>query len=374
MVGTRAQDQPAGAQSSSYRLLRTEAFVAELHERLRSARNRVDIQLMTFDGDSAGLPVADLLVGAVDRGVSVRLLIDGFALRFVSDERVRRRSVRSEFRATLAMYERLRRNGVEVRFTNPNGPANVFNLARNHKKLFIIDEAVYLGGINISDHNFAWHDFMVGVCRPEIVAATRADFDQSFQGRRQMIESPIVTNSAVEATFDELVRTAERRIVVASPYAVDRRLAILLHQSKARHKTVIVARHNNFRLLELITPWVLDRLSAAGAELFSYPRFSHAKFVLADDRLLVGSSNFGRHSFWCNQEIGLVIDDPAFLETFAEAMLVDLEELEPTSGRGRRRLGWFASGVMDTYIRLYARFIVPHVPLLQAGPRALRRR
>lgn len=373
MVGTRAQHQPADARSSSYRLLKTGAFVAELHERLRSAHRRVDIQLMTFDGDSAGLPVAELLIAAVDRGVTVRLLIDGFALRFVSDEPVRERSVRAEFRATLAMYRRLRRCGVELRFTNPNGPANVFNLARNHKKLFIIDEAVYLGGINISDHNFAWHDFMIEVCLPEIVAATRADFDWSFQGKRQMIESPIVTNRAVGATFDELVRTAEQRVVVASPYAVDRRLATLLDQSNARHKTVIVARRNNFRSLELITPYVLDRLTAAGADLFSYPTFSHAKFVLADNRLLVGSSNFGRHSFCCNQEIGLVIDDTAFLKTFAEAMLVDLEELDPTPGRGRRCLGWFASGAMDGYLRLYARGIAPHVPLVQAWPRALRR-
>ena len=49
---------------------------------------------MTFDGDDSGLAVADLLIdAATHRGVDVRLLVDCFALRYVSDTRATERSV-----------------------------------------------------------------------------------------------------------------------------------------------------------------------------------------------------------------------------------------------------------------------------------------
>ena len=39
------------------------------------------------------------------------------------------------------MFDELQEAGVEIRFTNANGPGNIFALARNHKKLYVIDDA-----------------------------------------------------------------------------------------------------------------------------------------------------------------------------------------------------------------------------------------
>lgn len=370
MAGPLREDSLLVPARGNFEVLVTDEFVTELHRQIDGAVRRVSIQLMTFDGDTAGQPVADRLVAAARRGVQVRLLIDSFALRFVSDTLATSPGVRREYRETLAMYDRLVREGVALRFTHPNGPFRLFTAARNHKKLFVIDDTAYLGGINISDHNYAWHDFMVRIEDEALCQAVVDDFEASFAGLRRVTESPIVTNAAVERTFDELVSTARHRVVVASPYAVDRRLAYLLERSPAPDKRVIVTVENNFRFLQLITPYVIHRLARAGARLLTYRRFSHAKFVLADDRLLVGSSNFGRHSFWCNQEIGLIIDDPVFVERFAAMMLDGLEPLRPTRARHHQLVGWAASAVMIGYLRLYARLIVPRVPPLRTTPDA----
>ncbi len=349
----------------THHLLLTEEFVEDLIERLEGARRRVALQLMTFDGDAAGERVAGPLLAAAQRGVEVRVLVDSFALRVVSDQPVRRRAVRQEFARSLDLYRELLDGGVAVRFTNPNGPVNAFALARNHKKLFVVDDVVYLGGVNVSDHNFAWHDVMIRIDDRAVVTAVVDDFDVGFGGRRQVLDGAVVTNEAVEATFDALVRGAERRVVVASPYAVDRGLARLLELSAAAEKTVIVAAENNYRFLEAITPYVCHRLLRAGVDLATFSRFSHAKFVVADDRLLIGSSNFGRHSFWCNQEIGIVIDDPVVID----ALLEEVGRARPIAvdpSRRRRVLGWAASAAMDAFLRLYARMIVPRVPLLHS--------
>jgi len=324
---------------------------------------------MTFDGDRAGLAVADALQAAARRGVPVRLLIDCFAHRFVSDQPVRRRAVAAEHRRTRAMYAELAAAGVQVRFTHPNGPVNLFALARNHKKLYLVDDAAYLGGINVSDHNFAWHDFMVRVDDASVARAVAADFEASFAGRRRTVDDAIVTNRALARTFDELVAGARHRVVVASPYAVDRRLAQVLEASPARFKTVVVAPENNFWCLQLIAPYLFHRLDRSGVRLLRFPRFSHAKFLLADhDALLVGSSNFGRHSLSCNDEIGVVIRDRGFIAAFEREMLSGLEPVEPGSGRRRRLTGRAGAAVIDRSLIVYARTIAPLVPTLAPDP------
>ena len=366
IIGTASQAQDG----QRFALLTTAGFVAELHDRLAKAQRSVSIQLMTFDGDQSGLAVAAQLMAAARRGVRVRLLVDCFARRFVSDQPVRRPEVIDEHRRTQAMFDELANAGVALRFTNPNGPLNLFSLARNHKKLYVIDDLVYLGGVNVSDHNFSWHDFMVRIDDRALHRAVVDDFENSFAGRRRRVDGPIVTNQAVERTFDQLVAGARHRLVIASPYAVDRRLVALLERCPAPAKSLILVEHNNFRFLQLITPYLSERLTRAGVGLFNYDRFSHAKFLLVDDdALLIGSSNFGRHSCWCNQEIGLVIRDREFISCFQQSLLSGLRPAAPTQPERRLRLGRLASAAMDRYLMLYARVIVPCVPSLARSAR-----
>lgn len=352
-------------------VLSTDEFVAELLTALDAARTRISIQLMTFDGDAAGHAVTDRLIRAAERGVTTRVLVDCFAHRVVSDRPISDPSVAGEYRAGLVMYERLAAAGVSLRFTNPNGPRSIYALARNHKKLFVIDDVVYLGGINVSDHNFSWHDLMIRVVDEDIRRAVIQDFDVTYSGRRQRVDRPIVTNEALEATFDRLVAGARERVIVVSPYSLDRALVDRLERSSAPSRTVVTLADNNFRFLRWITPYLAARLRAAGVHVAAYERFSHAKVLIADDRLLVGSSNFGRHSFWCDQEIGLVVDDPSLVEAVVDLLLGDPEarrvDLPPT-GPGRWALGWLLSALMDGFLRAYRRFVVPRVPLLDPDP------
>lgn len=381
MVVSPHHYQPAESGREPLGLLTTATFIDELHQRLATARSLIAIQLMTFDGDRSGLGVAALLRAAADRGVEVRLLVDSFALRFVSDQPVDKREVREEFAATLAMFDELQEAGVEVRFTNANGPGNLFALARNHKKLYVIDDVVYVGGINVSDHNFEWHDFMVRLVDPVARGVMLADFDDTFAGRRTTIDTTIeseqltiVTNGAIRPTFDRLIVEAEQRVVVASPYALDRRLARVLEACSAPMKSIVIADHNNFKFLQAITPYLVDRVAGDGVELLTYSQFSHSKFLLIDDDcLLVGSSNFGRHSLTCNQEIGLIIRDREFIKRFESMFLIGLESAEASGSAAQRLFGRVATAGMEAYLMAYARLIAPRVPLL-ARPSIRRRR
>lgn len=48
-----------------------------------------------------------------------------------------------------------------MRYPNPLGFLLWNYPPRNHKKIVVIDNTVYVGGLNFSDHNFSWHDMMV---------------------------------------------------------------------------------------------------------------------------------------------------------------------------------------------------------------------
>ncbi|MGI9596129.1 MAG: phospholipase D-like domain-containing protein [Acidimicrobiales bacterium] len=326
MYGEVSSADPTNPQAR-FTLLQTQEFVADLQARLDRAQHRVLIQLMTFDGDESGQDIADRLIRAVERGVKVRMLVDCFVFRFVSDQPVTRRAVRPEAEATKAMYERLRQAGVDLTFTHPHGPGNLFSLARNHKKLFIIDEDLYLGGINVSDHNFAWHDFMIRVEDDAILDAVVDDFEFTFAGGRRSLNSVIVTNGELPQVFDSLLLEAEHSVELASPYAIDVGLTQIMAKVTAPRKRVIATKRSNLLVYRAMSPFLKWRLRRSGTAVASYRNFSHSKYLLIDDeKLLIGSSNFGRHSFWCNQEICLLITDRRFIEQFKATLM---EETEP---------------------------------------------
>ena len=319
-------------------LLDNQGFVTELHRVLRAAERRVLIQVMTFDGDASGLAVAELMVAAASRGVDVRVLVDCFALRYVSDRRATDPHVQAEAAETRAMFERLRAAGVAVTFTQPWGPVLLFGLSRNHKKLYVVDDRAYVGGINISDHNFSWRDFMIGISDPGVVDTLADDFTRTEGGERCSLSGSVITNSEIEPAFNRIVSGASRSLVLASPYSLDIGIVKLLAQSPAPDKAVIMARSNNFHWLRAAEPYIWDRLARAGVDRRTYPDFFHSRFLLADDdKLLVGSSNFSRHSFRCNQEICLLITDEGFIADFKTRMLPDTEPLEPAHATRRSR-------------------------------------
>ena len=355
------------------RLLDNREFVQDLHRTLAAAKRRVLVQVMTFDGDASGLAVADLLAAAAGRGVEVRLLIDCFALRYLSDRKATDPSVQDEAAQTRAMFDRLRAAGIAVTFTQPFGPVLFFGLSRNHKKLYVVDDHAYLGGINISDHNFAWRDFMVRIAEPAIVTALAEDFARTERADRRSISGTVVTNRAIEPVFNDIVNGATRSLVLASPYSVDVGIVKRLGRAGPPAKTVITAQQNNYRWLRLAEPYIWNRLARAGIELRTYPDFFHARFLLADDdKLLIGSSNFSRHSFRCNQEVCLLVTDREFIANFRTRMLADTGPLD----RDGRRLNTAASIAGAVVARFYfhaligaAQLVTPLTPALACQPR-----
>ncbi len=308
------------------------AFWSRLREDLRTARSAAYVQTFSFEGDRVGTSLARALEASPAR--DRRLLVDGFSLLYHNDRLIPgpawlERPFRREVLLTHRWVRRLRARGVGVRFGNPLGPWPVRLLRRSHKKLAVVDErVVYLGGINFSDHNFAWHDMMLRVEDPELGRILAADLRASWEGQpaaldRQVGPLRVVTlngrdNAVRMRPVVDAVRGARRTIDVASAYLSH---PFTRHLAAARRRGVRVrvltpSRNNKSNLAR----HVLHVAHRHGFEVGRYAGgMSHVKAMLVDGELLVaGSSNFDFMSYHILEEIVVVTRDAGVVRAFQE--------------------------------------------------------
>ncbi|MBA4155931.1 MAG: phosphatidylserine/phosphatidylglycerophosphate/cardiolipin synthase family protein [Gemmatimonadetes bacterium] len=345
----------------------SDEFWARLVRDVRAARHSVRIQTLSFEGDLVGTALADLLAGstAPDR----RILVDSYTRFIISDRVIHSpanlldRGLRAEVRETRRMIERLKAGGVGVKFTNPVGPFLNRFPARNHKKLILIDnEIAYLGGINFSEHNFAWHDMMLRFEDPTLHEFLSRDFEHTWAGRNQNtsgefgdVEIHLLNGRASGESFETIFRVldrAEREIVVQSPYLsfpFVEKLEEAQRRGVAVH--VITPERNNYQTMK---DYLLWRAPRAGIAVWLYPeRMTHLKAMLVDDReLIVGSANFDWLSFAFCQEIVAIIRDTGVIADFRKRVVTkDLRESERFTGPARPVKGRLADLQLRTVSR-----------------------
>jgi cardiolipin synthase len=313
-------------------LVGSDEFWTRLREDIGSAERSAYIQTFTFEGDRVGLRLARAMrdSGARDR----RLLIDRYSLLYHSDRIIPGpawldRPFRREVKLTHRWVNRLRDDGVGVRFSNPLGPWPTSLVRRNHKKIAVFDGRVaYLGGINFSDHNFAWHDMMFRVESSELGELLDADFLASWQG------DPVASDTRVGPLriISLNGRSNARRLrpildaIDGANHSIDVVSAYLSHPftrhlARARARGVEVrvltpSRNNKSNLAR----HVIEAGYRGGFDVLCYQGgMSHMKAMVIDgDQLVAGSSNFDFLSYHILEESIVMTRDRHMIEAFTD--------------------------------------------------------
>jgi len=312
----------------------SDAFWRSASADIAAARRRVLVQAMTFEGDGAGTALAGALLAASapDR----RLLVDAYSFHVVNDTMLptlpwRPREVRDEARATRELLDRLAGptaagRGVAVAVTNPVRRNPLRFLLRNHKKLLVIDDVAWLGGINFSDHNFAWQDLMVRIDDAAVAEFLAATFDDDWRGTPraaaarfadlELVSLDGASNEAALAPVLNLFAEARRSIEMVGAYptrpftdalalAAARGCAVTIHTPIANNKP-------------LLRDYLYDLARRSpGLRLNLLPVMTHAKAALVDgETLLFGSVNFNVASWRSNSDHLAVTRDAALIGAF----------------------------------------------------------
>jgi cardiolipin synthase len=328
------------------------------------ARERVYLQALSFEGDATGREVAAAL--AASRAPDRRVLVDSFTKHVVSDRLVWSprnlldAAVRSEVRATRRMRRDLEDAGAQWRFVGPLGPFFLRAPARNHKKLVLVDDHVaYVGGINFSDHNFAWRDLMLRVEGEHAVRFLGEDFLRTWEDRPAAsstrlpgLELHALDGRSNEARFEEVVLSlldgAREAIHVECAYLTSpflERLGAATRRGVA--VTVVTPEANNWGLVRdlLRSP----RATRGIAVRLYRGRMTHMKALLVDGAtLVVGSANFDLWSYHFQGEYLARVTDPRVVEDFRARVMAE-------GLRGSRPVEVFASAARGRLAQLTLR-------------------
>ncbi len=312
-----------------------QAYPAML-EAIAAARESVFLSSYIFDTDATGRAFAQALIEAAERGLDVRVLVDGLGERY-----------------SLPVARRLfRRSRVRfARFLPPSlsGRGLHFNL-RNHRKLLIIDgRRGFTGGMNLGDRHLAdlpgrrraldihfavegpvvgqmleafmedWH-FVTGDIFPAIDYLPPLPGGGAFC--RGISAGPNEDFEKLRWIFLGALGCARQHIRLMTPYFIpDRALMAALNAATLRGVDVqiVLPARSNLPYVDWASSAYFQELLEYGARLFlQSPPFVHSKLLLIDDDYaLVGSANLDPRSLRLNFEFNMEIFDPAVNEELA---------------------------------------------------------
>lgn len=315
-----------------------EEFWPSLQDDIRTAKEYVYVQALSFEGDRVGKALSQAMTDA--RVPDRRIIADEFYTKHCINDKFLynpkhwfNSDVRRDRKETLQMIEALESREVRVKLANPSGPLLVRFLARNHKKNIVVDGRVaYIGGMNFSEHNFEWHDMMLRIEDGKVARFLKDDFLSTWDGHHvnssgkfHDVEIYTFDGRANETSFEpilQLIGSARRSIYVESPY-----VTLPFHEKlrQARRNgatvTVITPGENNWKFMKEYVLWESAR-AGIDVRLFR-DRMTHLKGMLIDDEyLIVGSSNFDLLSYRFMQEIVAVITDQEAISQFKEEVIM----------------------------------------------------
>jgi cardiolipin synthase len=304
--------------------------IDRLVEDIAGAQRHVHLLYYIFRDDATGRRVAEALMQAAKRGVSCRVLADGYG----------------SFFSLRRLAPELRAAGVEALPVMPPrlwGRKKLRLDLRNHRKIAVIDGHIgYVGSQNIVDP-----DANRGLMNEELVARMTGPVVRQLQavfladrwyeteampadpqeellpqvaetGRspaQLMPSGPGYHGANTQQAMIAFIHAARARVVLTTPYFMPDesfRLALRMAAERGVEVRLVLSRYSNKPIVHLAQESYYEELLEGGVHIhLYYGNFLHAKHATIDDCVaLVGSSNLDIRSFELNNEVGVLIYDP----------------------------------------------------------------
>lgn len=310
-----------------------------------SARSRLDVCTFVLGGDAAGREISRHLIQRAQKGVRVRLMIDGIGFYLGG---------RHDFQPLTAAGVRVAKFVSPFKSPFKSPLAGRTNL-RNHRKMVIADGArMWTGGRNLAaeyfegDHAFlhkkvAWIDLSFEL-HGAIAGQAQAQFDQDWafarRERRGHGPTPLAQRAAAETPTVQLIPSgpdqaedtlhallvsscfaAQTRILAVSPYFVPDptlQMALTLAARRGIAVDLILPHKSNHKMADMARHAALRELSASGARVWLVPAMIHAKAVVIDQEIaFAGSANLDERSLFLNYELMLAFYKAADIQALA---------------------------------------------------------
>lgn len=346
-----------------------EQFFPSLCADIEAAQLSIHLETYIFAADQVGRQISQALQAAAMRGVSVRLLLDGYGS--------------AELPA--AWVDELRVAGVHVLWFRKEispftlRPNRMRRLRRLHRKLSVIDGAIaYVGGINIIDDI----PLSAELSAPRLDYAVRIQGDMArvvqatmthvwnvvswamLQRRKRLAQerghvprAPELTlllrdnlrhRRDIERAYLQAIAGARHEILIANAYFLPGRVfrrALLQAQRRGVKVVLLLQGRVEYRLQHYATRALYGQLLAAGMEIHEYQAsHMHAKVAVIDGTwATVGSSNIDPLSLLLAREANLLVRDRAFAQGLRDSLYQAIrQDGHHIAHNEWQRMGWRA--------------------------------
>lgn len=353
-----AEDQFSSEKNTSEQSWKSETlyfdnddYYRDLISDLYNAQFSISMEVFTFEEGRLADRLIDAFAAATLRGVSVRLVCDGWGSPlFLQNLAQRLKRAHVKYR----LYRPLPWRRGRVRGESKNPFILLWSRIRKinrgfHRKVTIIDKKIaWVSSLNVSDVHLkevygknAWADIGARF-EGEGVSSLQMAFEKAFFRRKWVRFLPRPTHKLVllndswlrrrKTTFiqKQRIKRAKKRIWIQNPYFVpERSLLQALYKATKRNIEVIVLipDKNDQPLVKLIVHELLEQLLKHGIRVFEYqPRFAHKKVLIVDDVYTIGSTNFNHRSLLHDQEVEVILSHPENQKLLERSFENDLTE------------------------------------------------
>jgi phosphatidylserine/phosphatidylglycerophosphate/cardiolipin synthase-like enzyme len=359
----------------------SEQYFERMLQAIEAATRYVLLEMYLVESGIVAGRFVEALGRAARRGLRVCAVFDGFgSLKLASgDKRV------------------LVEAGVELRLFNPiKLRTRLQNFLRDHRKLLLVDgQWAFVGGVGLTDE-FAmpgrpgqpWRDLVVEISGP-VVADWQRAFERTWRRAGGSLGLPDPVCPAIEGGADGRVALSEARARSMLANGVVRRIdaactrawimSAYFVPSRRFRKALRRASRRGVDVRLLVPgpltdhPWVRQaarrfygKMLRSGVRIFEYqPRMLHAKMIICDDWVSIGSSNLDRWSFKWNLEANQEVQNTAFAAGAAVVFEGDCAQSQLLCRRAWPQRAWVdrlqerIAGALD---RMLDRWRRPRIP------------
>lgn len=336
-------------------------IIPELITQIQNSQSSIDLEMYIFSLDELGKNIIHKLVEASNRGVKVRLLVDGFG------------SPSFNFKFIKELFKK---HNIEVRVYNPISSwfiktgllllfmkwdkvkLYILNMNhRNHRKTVVFDRKLMMtGSANISQAHTHWRETMIEVSGTDVLYVVDK-FDEVWDTASNFKAYPIIIKEKYKSNNLEcylkvsrvdLINHAKGSIKVVTPYFLPPYF-LLLPLIRAAQRGVkvefMVSKKCDVFFVSWFSKYYYRLLINQNISVYENKyKFLHTKVMIIDDQAIIGSSNCNYRSLKLDLELDILVKNP---ETLAKLNMYwkddfDLSEpmLKPLLSKWRKVFKW----------------------------------
>lgn len=313
-------------------ILINDDYFKSLIAAILSAKKSIDLEVYIFENDELGTLVANALINSAERGIPIRVLVDGVGTRNWEN-----------------LQFRMERAGIKTKIYHPlfwslfkwpipwNDLKNIFHhlahiSSRNHRKTCIIDNKIaYIGSANIikftkiQGENKRWLDISVritGLSLTEFTVAFDLAWNCTSSRPKHLLsingKEPILrfnyTWPKRRYNYKSLLKKIEKAqntIFIANAYFVPRRFLLLKLKAAAKRGVdvrIVVPQNPDVMGISLLMSSFYSTLLKSGVKIFHHTQeVLHTKLIIIDNWFSIGSSNLNYRSLYYDLEVDIVL-------------------------------------------------------------------